>query len=347
MLSLALTSAITLAQPIGERVRTLVDDLDAPAWLDRDMASAELSGLDETITLPDLELALRDPTLTIEQRTRLLSACFARFIDHPKGALGVSFGTIRIGAIEVQPVRDDPRFPASAMLNPGDQIAMVGEHVLEGSGELRAHIVSREPGATLPVTLLRGGQLLEIDLPLGSYSELTGAARVEPSLILDALALRWARLGISVPEPDVVGEALSIDDWRDAAFPDGAEPDPRSPDRRLPSAMLPGAQARVQTGYGLYSPQSKPWEAGEELNENASSNQIKLMQLRLQRLVARRLLFERQRQQLREQLEATHGEQRQALVARTDEITARLDAISAQIESLRQAGALIPTAPAP
>ncbi|HCT45054.1 MAG TPA: hypothetical protein DF699_07570, partial [Phycisphaerales bacterium] len=78
------------------------------------------------------------------------------------GALGVSFGTIRVGSIEIQPIPDNPEFPATMLLQDKDQIAMVGERVIDGSFSLRVEILSREPGETLPVTVVRGERVLHL-----------------------------------------------------------------------------------------------------------------------------------------------------------------------------------------
>ncbi|CAN0600112.1 unnamed protein product, partial [Laminaria digitata] len=168
----------------------------AEDWLTRDLATIELGELDPGITLEMLEGYLSLSTLSQEQRSRLELACLRRFALRPKGALGVSFGTIRIGAIEVQPIPESDEFPATKLLRSGDQVAIVGDRVIDGSQSLRIEILSRDPGQTLPVTILRNEQVLHLDLPLGSFGALTGAVRMDPELLYNALSLRWWRLGL-------------------------------------------------------------------------------------------------------------------------------------------------------
>lgn len=259
----SLLSSGAFAQP-SEHGRALVDQLESEHWLDRDQAMRELSAYADEFTLEQLEFFLADQTLSLEQRARLMQACAQRFGEHPKGGLGVSFGAISVGSIEVVPIPNNPAFPASEMLNPGDAIASVGGVMMTSSFDLRAQILSREPGEMLPVMVIRAGKLIEIDLPLGSFTKLSGAARLDPPMAKRALEIRWARKGIVIPPPDTIGSAITLEQWTQAVFPTDAPDDLQAQGRTLPAAMIAGIHRLI--AIGQYAPRRlRTWKSLELL----------------------------------------------------------------------------------
>jgi len=337
VLSIALAMSVcqASAQP-DEHVRGLVDQLDSQSWLERDLATLDLATSLEEISLNELEFYLGDMTLSHEQRTRLVLACQQRFQTHPKGGLGVSFGVIRVGAIEVVPIRNNPNFPASEMLNPGDVIARVGDKILMNSFDLRSHILSREPGEMLPVTVIRNGQPIKMELPLGSYGELTGAARLEPGIARRALGLRWNRKGIVVPEIDIIGTGIRSDQWIAAAFPEGTAPDPRSPRRQLATAMIGGAGRLIETGLMTSPRRIKPWESIGAAADVMNKFAIKLAGKNLQSIDAQRELLEVEADNIRIDLENAVNEQtRKALQETLDSHQALINDYVSQVNLLK------------
>lgn len=336
-LSLLLGTSPALASAPDAHTRELIGHLDSDSWLERDLATIELGELDPEITLTDLETFLADPGLSPEQRARLTTACTHRFLDHPKGAMGVSFGTIQIGAIEVQPINDD-NFPASKMLIPGDRIAMVDAQMIEGAFELRAQILSRDSGEVMPVTILRHDadtntdRLIDLDLPLGSFDNLSGASRLDPALVRRALELRWQRKGITPAPPATIATGIDLDAWSAAAFPPDLAPDPRTPDRRTPTVLIVGADQPVQTGYGYTPPPIRPWTTAAQIIQNAGVIATKVRAEQTQVLVARRLLLSQLQRQLTNDLQAGTPDP-QATQARLDAVTEKLNTLNAQIES--------------
>lgn len=202
----------------SDRLDALIEQLASEHWLDRDLATREISISSEEFPLSTLEHALSNPNLTLEQSHRLRTICLDRFANSPKGGLGVSFGEVVIGAIEVIPVKANDDFPASKILNPGDRIAMIGSTVLTSSGDLRLQILSRTPDELLPALILRAGHYSERDLPLGAFDQLTGAAMLDPPTAQAALALRWDRLGLTTPQPDIIGSDLDAQVWVQTAM---------------------------------------------------------------------------------------------------------------------------------
>ncbi|MEX0876516.1 MAG: PDZ domain-containing protein [Phycisphaerales bacterium] len=318
----------------GVEVRELVELLGSDSWLERDLAMIELGGLHPRITLEDLEGFLPDPDLSAEQLARLVQAARDRYMTHPKGALGVSFGTIRIGSIEVMPIQDDERFPASAMLRGGDQIAMVGDTVIDGSLSLRAQILSREPGDTLPVLVIRLGELIEMDLPLGSYDELTGAARMDPELMRMALMLRWQRLGIEVPRPESIGTDIGVDSWARAAFPEGAQPDPRDPDRRTRTALVISPEMPVSTGYGYRPTVMTPWASEQDLHTRTGAERTEINEGLARPLIAKLDLLGRYRDQIATAMAGAEGADADELASKAAEIEEQITRTHAELGAL-------------
>ncbi len=325
----------TAAQTDEQTVRSLVEQLDDDDWLQRDLATIELGELDPGISLEMIERQLGDQGLSPEQRTRLQIAALRRFASRPKGALGVSFGTIRVGAIEVDPI-DNENFPASKVLKPGDQIAMVADRVIDGSFSLQVEILSRNPGDTLPATVLRGDRVLHLDLVLGSFGDLTGAVRMDSNLLRNALAARWARMGRSIDATKSAGESLDLDNWSQAAFPEGQRPDPREPSLQAPRGWISNDNVRIETGNsGWSSAAFDVWSNPKDIRDAAQQRGLILAGEQIQPLVALRLLLERERDQIRQDLSDTQGEQRDALQSQLGTLAARIDAVSQRIERTR------------
>lgn len=317
-------------------VRELVELLDDDDWLQRDLATIELGELDPGITLEMIEALIERPGLSPEQLARLRLAALRRYAMRPKGALGVSFGTIRVGAIEIQPIPEDDDFPATKVLKDGDQIAMVADRIIDGSFSLRIEILSREPGDILPVTVLRGQRVLHLDLELGSFDDLSGAVRMDSDLLNSALALRWERARRGQSKAGSVGEAIELEDWERAAFPPGSTPDAREPDLHAPRGWVSGEGVRVETGNSGWSPSTiDVWSNPTALRDAATQRGMVLAGDRIQPMIALRLLIEREREQIIAELESIEGEERTLLIRRLDVLTSRLDALTEAIAQTR------------
>ena len=320
-----------------EVVDEWVEQLGVDDWLMRDLATLELGELDPGISLETLEGYLRHEDLSYEQRARLRLACLRRFALRPKGALGVAFGTIRVGAIEVEPIPPDERFPASALLRAGDQVAMVDDRIIDGSFSLRVEILSRDPGQMLPVTIIRNDEVMRLDLPLGSYDNLNSAVRLDSSLLSNSLHRRWDRLGISTEIQHSVGDTISINDWQDAAFPEGSAIDAREPDLSAPRGFTRGPGVPVHPdGIAWDRAMIDVWSDPGVLRESAEQRAALLMSERIQPMVALRLIVERERTSLLKAFESAQGDEADRIKARLNELTQQLDTITQQLEDARQ-----------
>jgi len=212
---LAQSVALCLAVAAGEPrpLKDLIADLDAPDYKVREAASDELLA-GKPFSLDQLERALKDPSLTAEQRLRLDRAGLTLFKNAPHGAMGVRFGG---GADAVEIASVEREFPASTVLKAGDIIThMDGEPVTlsvnpdRRTASVRAVVISHAPGDEVPVVVQRGGEAVRVTVRLGDFSRLNGnvgpgvqsAPYVDDAEFAAAWRQRLRRTtGTGVPEP--------------------------------------------------------------------------------------------------------------------------------------------------
>lgn len=236
MLLVAILTLAGLGGPAPEPIQRL----DDPDWRVRQAATETLAevGTDAGAAYDAAIMeALTRPDLSEEARVRLTRLAVRRFRSVELGALGVSFGAAGEGAVTIQSVVAG--FPASDVLRAGDTVLAVGNEMIGGQNHLRAEILSRRPGDTLPVLVRRDRTVLELDLPLGSYTGLDAAAALDDETVLWAMTLRFAREGVAVPRPEPVGTGLKAEAWLSAAFPEGRD------------GRAPGGGERVSPGIAL------------------------------------------------------------------------------------------------
>ena len=156
----------------------------------------------EQFTLAMIEEALQDKNLSIEGRTRLLSAGRMKFFNTPRAALGFQFG----GHVRDRAVvgKTFPQFPSHRLLEEGDMIVGADGYVIAGpSGQrlLQAIIISHDPKEIIKLVIRRGAQKLNVDVPLGAFVDLEqggggGAVWLGPDRLVPAWKVRSAaRLG--------------------------------------------------------------------------------------------------------------------------------------------------------
>jgi hypothetical protein len=264
LLSIACGFVLGLAQPVSTTdFPTLVERLDDDAWLTRESATQSIA-TDDSIPLDAIAGALGRDDLSTEQRTRLWQAALNRFRMEPKGGLGVSFqpggeGGVRIGETIAG-------FPAAELLRAGDTVVSVEGRYVSGQNELRAEILSRRPGEVMGVLVRRDREVLELALPLGAYSELTGAAMLDEPTAAWALRLRLERAGAAAERIDGIGDGLGATAWIGAAFPEGGVlPIEERGERADPSVVVPGSG--TVRGRGRISFWPGPDEAMKDAGE--------------------------------------------------------------------------------
>lgn len=223
-LSPLILGLIVFAGQPAEETAAWIERLGDESWSVREAATEALGVVtraDESARDASIKEALGRADLSEEMRLRLVRVAAWRFRSAELGGLGVQFGRSGEGAVEIGLVV--PGFPASGLLRPGDVVLAVDGEIVGGMEHLRAEILSRRPGETLPVWVRRDRTVQEIVLPLGSYASLQGGAALDDVTVRWAMGLRLKREGVAVERPDRVGAGLAADAWIAAAFPEGQD----------------------------------------------------------------------------------------------------------------------------
>lgn len=247
--------------PIGRRLVGLIQQLDDESWLVREQSMRMIGDPNEGFELDMLGAFIERAELSPEAMARFRSAARGLFEQTTKAGLGVGFGEVRDGGVEIGTVvAEVDRFPAAAMLMPGDLIVGADGSKLTTSEDLRAAILSHEPGETLDLLVRRGERVLEIEAPLGSYSSLRGAAPIGLEIADRAIAIRWARQGISVPGSQTIGGGIAPADWINAGYPEGSATVKKPGSRRMDRVVGLGSSRDVYVGIGVMRhSRIEPW----------------------------------------------------------------------------------------
>lgn len=287
------TSEVEGAAQIQARLARMVILLDDQSWDVRQQAMRIIGDPNEGFELDMLSPLLERGDLSHEARLRLMQASRSLFAKTTKAGLGVGFGAVRDGGVEIRTVvRDVDQFPAAAMLIPGDLIIGAEGEPLTTSEDLRAKILSHRPGEKLNLLVQRtmnGNEqprVLDLALPLGSYQLLTGAAPINARIADRAIQLRWDRQGISLPRKDQVGTQISVEDWLAAGYPE--EPGDFQPSnlRRSPTVISSGSSREVFVGVGtVVRGRIEPWY--NRSNAQVAIDQTRRIELSQQMNIAR------------------------------------------------------------
>lgn len=271
----------------NRRMDGLIGSLDDSSWIVREQSTRMLGDPNEGFELDMFADALERGDLSPEARLRLKIAARELFGQTTKAGLGVGFGAVRDGGVEIGTVvADVDRFPAAGMLVPMDLIVGAEGKPLTTSEELRAMILSHEPGETLNLMVRRGERVLDLDLPLGSYEFLKGAAPISPRVADRAIEIRWARRGISIPASNIAGSEISVDDWIIAGYPEEPGSFRASNARRSPKLVSPGSGRDVFVGVGsVVRGRIEPWS--NRSNASVAIVQARRIELSKQMNIAR------------------------------------------------------------
>jgi hypothetical protein len=293
VIALASFATVSVAQDQGaltlleQRLQRLVTQLGDSSWTVRERSTLMIGDPNEGYELGMLAEILQEENLTPEVRLRLWRAARLLFGQTTKAGLGVGFGAVRDGGIEIRSVVENvDQFPAAGMLMPGDLIVGVDGKSLTSSEDLRAMILSHEPGELLNLLVDRGGEVLDLDLPLGSYQMLRGAAPISTPIANQAIDIRWARKGYLMPGVNTVGSGITSKQWVEAGYPEEPGSFRASNARRTPRVVSPGSSRDVFVGTGTLSRgRIEPWS--NRTNAQAAIDQSRRIVLSQQMNIAR------------------------------------------------------------
>lgn len=336
---------------IQARLGRLVTLLNDESWNVRQQAMRTIGDPNEGFELDMLASLLERGDLSHEARLRLMQATRSLFAQSTKAGLGVGFGAVRDGGVEIGTVvRDVDQFPAAGMLMPGDLIIGAEGGPLTTSEDLRAMILSHEPGETLNLLIQRTidgddqKRVLDLDLPLGSYRMLTGAAPINARIADRAIQLRWARQGITLPDRDAIGTGISVEDWIAAGYPEEPGDFRPSNNRRAPRMVNSGSARDVFVGVGTVTRrQIEPWTnrsdaqiAMDQARRVEVSQQLNLARMQIQ-------LFTNAIKMLDEQIQS--GDKDATLVTKLTKAQQQLREAQAELDQLTEELEQFPTAP--
>jgi len=272
---------------IAQRVRRF----DDPALEVREGAMFEL--IAGGATPEQLVEHARAPGLSSEAGERLAYAARQWFSGTERAAMGVSFGFVRDDA-RTAGITDTIRgFDAARVLQPGDVISAVnGEPVTYQ--QLRAQIVSHDPGQQCTLGVVRSGRPLTVTVTFGRWSDLNSGRGgfVDESVFIRALAIRLQRAGWPVPEP--VLPTLDAAAWAQViraagrahadAERDNAPSDDGGEIARPAAATRVGGQGRVQSGELEREADEGSRRIWRRLSDEALSRERDLMKMQLEQL---------------------------------------------------------------
>ena len=217
-----------------QRLLALVPRLDSESLIQRQRASLELEA-EYGVTLPMIERVLAREDLSPEQRERLTSAAIARFAVQPRGALGVSFSLIDRNQDGVEIGGPIEGFDAARVLEPGDIIESMSGSPTRTQQQVRAAIISHDPGDVITIGVRRRGEPLVVRVALGDFRDLerrnnvrgnprggvqlqmlnqpAPPPRIDTPTLLAAWDLRRQRQGAGVPKGPVLDAGLAIEQW--------------------------------------------------------------------------------------------------------------------------------------
>ena len=151
VLGVACVSTGAIADDLGE----VIEQLASPSFVDRQAASALLGEIIDH-NIERLYSYLEDPTLTSEQRYRVLAVAADKLVNRPRGALGISMAPRAMAMrqpVEIQALIAG--MPAAKVLRVGDRIRRIDNTSINGSEALRWFVQSKLPGDVVLVTIDR------------------------------------------------------------------------------------------------------------------------------------------------------------------------------------------------
>lgn len=288
-ISLLVCAASVAASEPDADFASMLTQLDSDDWFEREAATEALIASDD-LPMSAIDEALASDSISAEQRMRLDLVSVQRYRRESLAGLGVQFNGERLGAVKITVVVEG--FPAATVLQVGDTILASGTDqdavLIGGEDGLRSQILSRRPGEVLPVIVRRGDDTIALELPLGSYSNLRGAATLDDETVREAMLLRRSRTWDAASEPRTIGAGLDLSVWIRAAFPEGSWDGLVGGGERRDAPVVRGGTAGSLEGRGRQSLLRTFWpdldeafeEAGRKLRDQTDRKQSRAIILR-------------------------------------------------------------------
>ena len=234
-----------------------IESLDAPDLPTRDAATAVILSRGD-ISLAEIEAVLARPDLSAEQRTRLALIGREVFFRSPRPALGISFAQNAGRRAMIASTIEG--FDAASALQPGDIVVEADGRAMPSRELFPATILSKAPGESLSIRVLRAGGPVDVQVELGSFESLPNAMSPAPETLARAWRIRSGLRSPAHPAPIVP----RLEDQA------GAPPDRgsrrwesifASPD--APPELVVGGQPRLSIDESIWAmPLDEPAQAG-------------------------------------------------------------------------------------
>lgn len=247
----------------------LIRDLGAP---EIDLRIAAHTRLLESrgVTLRRIEEAARGVALTPEQRQRVLAIGFRKFQSEPRAAMGIQPDMTTGRGVGLGGVVQG--FGASVVLKPGDRIVAAGGRHISDWNQVRAAIISRDPGDEIPVTVIREGATLNVNVKLGVFTSLPAAGPLDPAIMERAWDLRSKDLqdpaAAAEPIPSGLPPAVAMQAAMDVDSPVMMQPVETGP------SAVTGVVAGGEPRGGMRAGQTGMLGGGIRLNVPADARQL-------------------------------------------------------------------------
>lgn len=258
------------AQPAAVDIAGLIKDLGAQ---EIDLRIAAHTRLLESrgVTLRRIEEAARGVALSPEQRQRLLTIGFRKFQSEPRAAMGIQPDMTAGRGVGLGGVVQG--FGASYVLKPGDRIVAAGGRHISDWNQVRAAIISRDPGEEIPVTVIRDGATLNVNVKLGVFTSLPNAGPLDPAIMERAWEFRSKDMrdpaeAAAEPIPSGLPPAVAMQAAMDVDSPVMMQPVETGP------SPVTGVVAGGEPRGGLRAGQTGMLGGGIRLNLPADARQL-------------------------------------------------------------------------
>jgi hypothetical protein len=236
---------------LRERVLKLTDRLASDEWAQREAAERALAIIGRD-AFDVIEQILSTVDLTEEQRVRLERVCWLTFRNLERAGMGIQFPGNPDESVPARIIQTIRGFDSINVLKPNDLIVEFAGRPIGSSLDLKHAILSRRPGEQVKITIVRGGEVIEDVIQLGSYGSLDNPQPLDEAELRGAWVFRSRELRPA--ERAALSTGVDAEAWRsvveagtlsDSDFAQGAL------EYGATSARAPGDAAPADAGETL------------------------------------------------------------------------------------------------